>query len=111
MLIFPCITALALLAASEAAPADAASAPPPPPPPPATAEQWGVWELSLTGPSDDDVANPFEDVAFNASFTLANTTTVAIAGFYDGSGTYVVRKPLLRPQAEYFIVALGCGLG
>eukprot|EP00936_MAST-01D_sp_MAST-1D-sp1_P002949 g2949.t1 len=96
MMIFSCIALLASLAASEAAPAVFASYP-------TTAEQWGVWELMLRGPSDGDVVNPFVDVSFNASFTLgdtntsSNATTIAVAGFYDGSGTYVLRfSPPLR---------------
>ena len=68
MMIFSCIALLASLAASEAAPAVFASYP-------TTAEQWGVWELMLRGPSDGDVVNPFVDVSFNASFTLGDTNT------------------------------------
>ena len=31
-------------------------------------ERWGQWELNLTGPSD---GNPFIDIEFNATFSLA----------------------------------------
>jgi hypothetical protein len=66
-----------------------------PPAPPANATQWGVWELSLIGPSDADVGNPFADVTFGAEFTLASSgssnQSLTAAGFYDGEGTYVVR--------------------
>jgi len=52
-----------------------------------TAEQWGVFELSLPGPSD---GNPFMDINFSASFTQGDST-IKTDGFYDGGGIYRVR--------------------
>ncbi|HEY1381707.1 MAG TPA: DUF5060 domain-containing protein [Gemmataceae bacterium] len=53
----------------------------------ATAEQWGVYEITLTGPA---TGNPFTDVTLSARFTHGDRTVTA-AGFYDGDGTYRVR--------------------
>lgn len=52
-----------------------------------TVEQWGVFEVSLTGPTN---GNPFLDVMFSATFTQGDTAVKA-NGFYDGDGTYRVR--------------------
>lgn len=55
---------------------------------PATAvEQWGVFELSLAGPSD---GNPFVDVSLKARFS-DGSQSVEVDGFYDGDGQYKVR--------------------
>jgi hypothetical protein len=50
-------------------------------------ERWGIFELSLEGPSD---GNPFLDVAFGARFRYKNRV-VEPDGFYDGEGVYRVR--------------------
>jgi hypothetical protein len=50
-------------------------------------EQWGLFELSLSGPS---TGNPFKDVTLTAAFTLEHRT-VHVTGFYDGEGTYRIR--------------------
>src|ERR1700733_3917389 len=50
-------------------------------------EQWGLYEISLKGPS---TGNPFHDVALSAQFTQAHRT-VEVKGFYDGDGTYRIR--------------------
>ena len=50
-------------------------------------EQWGIFELSLSGPSD---GNPFLDVDIGAEFTNGNRTA-NVGGFYDGDGIYKVR--------------------
>ncbi len=50
-------------------------------------EQWGVWELELSGPKE---GNPFVDVRFSAEFSNG-TKTVEVDGFYDGEGVYRVR--------------------
>lgn len=50
-------------------------------------EQWGVFEVSLPGPTN---GNPFTDVPFGARFTFEHRTVEA-AGFYDGNGVYKVR--------------------
>jgi hypothetical protein len=54
---------------------------------PESAEQWGIFELELRGPSD---GNPFLDVAVSATFT-DGSRAVAVDGFYDGEGVYRVR--------------------
>src|SRR5476651_2277454 len=53
----------------------------------ATTEQWGIFELTLPGPS---AGNPFTEVELSARFTQG-ATTVNATGFYDGDGTYRVR--------------------
>ena len=50
-------------------------------------ERWGMFELSLPGPSG---GNPFKDVALVAEFTQEHRTVTA-KGFYDGDGVYRVR--------------------
>jgi len=52
-----------------------------------TVEQWGVYEIKLTGPA---TGNPFAEVQVSAQFTQAGTTVEA-KGFYDGNGVYRVR--------------------
>ena len=50
-------------------------------------EQWGVFDLTLKGPTD---GNPFTDVYLSAQFTQGTNVVVA-NGFYDGDGIYRVR--------------------
>lgn len=50
-------------------------------------EQWGVFELSLNGPSS---GNPYLEVNFKANFEN-DSQTISVPGFYDGKGTYKVR--------------------
>ena len=50
-------------------------------------EQWGLFELSLPGPSN---GNPFNEVAFQVRFEGPGRNFVA-DGFYDGDDTYVLR--------------------
>src|ERR1700761_3324713 len=50
-------------------------------------EQWGLFEVSLPGPS---AGNPFKEVTLTARFSLEHRT-VQVTGFYDGDGTYRVR--------------------
>jgi hypothetical protein len=54
---------------------------------PKTVEQWGIFEIALTGPTN---GNPFLNVQFSARFTQGDST-VAANGFYDGDGVYRVR--------------------
>jgi hypothetical protein len=49
-------------------------------------EQWGIYEVSLRGPTN---GNPFLDVQFSARFSLGDTN-IDVDGFYDG-GIYRVR--------------------
>ena len=69
-----------LLALLFSLPVGAAGAPPP-------VERWGVFELTLQGPS---AGNPFLDVRFGARFRFRNRV-VETDGFYDGAGIYKVR--------------------
>ncbi len=50
-------------------------------------EQWGLFEVALTGPT---AGNPFKDVKLTATFTLEHRT-VQVTGFYDGEGAYRIR--------------------
>jgi hypothetical protein len=50
-------------------------------------EQWGIFELTLEGPS---TGNPFLEVNFGATFRCAERVVEA-KGFYDGDGLYRVR--------------------
>ncbi len=50
-------------------------------------ECWGVFEVSLKGPSD---GNPFVDVHLSARFKQGDQVFTP-EGFYDGDGTYKVR--------------------
>lgn len=50
-------------------------------------EQWGRFEVSLSGPS---AGNPFTEVEISARFTQGDKS-VNVPGFYDGDGTYRVR--------------------
>ena len=54
---------------------------------PQTVEQWGLFEVSLKGPSD---GNPFTEVRFTATFTNGEKA-IEVPGFYDGAGVYRVR--------------------
>ena len=53
-----------------------------------TAEQWGVTELTIDGPSH---RNPFVDVELSAEFTGEDARPLTVGGFYDGDGTYRIR--------------------
>ncbi len=52
-----------------------------------TVERWGVFELSLSGPSG---GNPFTDVDLCAEFSQ-NGRIFQPEGFYDGDGVYRIR--------------------
>lgn len=54
---------------------------------PAQAEQWGVYEIELKGPSH---GNPFTEVSLHAEFSSGDKT-VRMGGFYDGDGIYRIR--------------------
>jgi len=53
----------------------------------APVEQWGIFEVELSGPT---TGNPFTEVDLSARFTQAEKT-VTVSGFYDGDGTYRIR--------------------
>lgn len=50
-------------------------------------EQWGLYEVTLKGPTN---GNPFTDVRLAARFTQG-TNSVEASGFYDGDGVYRMR--------------------
>ena len=53
-------------------------------------ERWGILEVSLEGPPDGKVGNPFIDVELGAQFRHKNRV-VEPDGFYDGDGIYRIR--------------------
>src|SRR6187399_913033 len=52
-----------------------------------TVEQWGMYEVTLKGPTN---GNPFLDVRFAARFAQGYDS-IEVPGFYDGAGNYRVR--------------------
>ena len=54
---------------------------------PATAEQWGVFEITLAGPAE---GNPFTDVELAARFSHGDRV-LRVGGFYDDAGVYKIR--------------------
>ena len=52
-----------------------------------TVEQWGVYEISMNGPS---AGNPYMDNSLEATFTNGRHN-VTMPGFYDGNGIYKIR--------------------
>ena len=50
-------------------------------------EQWDVFEIKLTGPSE---GTPFIDVELKAVFKT-NNKSIEVPGFYDGNGIYYIR--------------------
>jgi hypothetical protein len=63
------------------------------PAPAASIEQWGLFEISLPGPS---TGNPYKEVTLTATFSLEHRTQ-QVTGFYDGEGTYRIR---FSPDAQ-----------
>jgi hypothetical protein len=63
-----------------------------------TVEQWGMFELSLKGPTN---GNPFLEVHFAAHFVQGENST-DVTGFYDGDGVYRVRfMPTRKGEWQY----------
>lgn len=52
-----------------------------------TVEKWGLFEVSLKGPS---AGNPFTEQSVSATFRSKNEI-VTVDGFYDGDSVYKVR--------------------
>jgi hypothetical protein len=50
-------------------------------------EQWGMFEITLNGPS---TGNPFTEVSLSAEFTSGGII-LKPDGFYDGAGVYTIR--------------------
>ena len=65
--------------------------------PQVSVEQWGLYEIALAGPTNE---NPFTDVDFSARFTQG-TNAVEANGFYDGDGVYRVHF-MPEQQGEWF---------
>src|SRR5438094_6324198 len=62
-------------------------------------EQWGVFELTLTGPTG---GNPFVDAELTGHFSQGNHH-LTVRGFYDGQGAYKVRfMPDRTGEWQYF---------
>jgi hypothetical protein len=65
---------------------------------PAAVEQWGVFEVALTGPQ---AGNPYLDVQLSAKFTQGRSN-LTVAGFYDGDGRYKIHfMPSAKGQWRY----------
>ena len=65
-------------------------------------EQWGVFELALTGNAE---GNPFQEVQLSAHFSYKHRT-VEVDGFYDGDGVYRVRfMPDVQGEWRYHTVS------
>jgi hypothetical protein len=67
-------------------------------------ERWGIFEVSLSGPSE---GNPFLEVNLGARFRFKNKE-ISIEGFYDGNGIYKIR---FMPDSEgewSFITSSNC---
>ena len=52
-----------------------------------TTEQWGFFEIVLSGPQ---AGNPFLEVELQATFSYKHRN-VEVDGFYDGEGMYKIR--------------------
>jgi len=52
-----------------------------------TVEQWGIFDLPLTG---TETGNPFTDIELSAQFT-SSQRSMLVHGFYDGNGTFRIR--------------------
>ena len=56
-------------------------------PSPNSVEKWGLYEVSLQGPSS---GNPYTEVQLTAEFS-SGKQRINVTGFYDGDGTYKIR--------------------
>ena len=64
----------------------------------ATVERWGVFELTLAGPS---TGNPYLDVQWSATFSQGGRS-IKVPGFWDSGGTYTLRfSPPATGQWSY----------
>ena len=66
------------------------------------AEQWGVTELRIDGPSH---GNPFVDVELSAEFASEDARHMTVGGFYDGEGTYRIRFQAPSAGAWTYVTA------
>ncbi len=67
-------------------------------------EQWGVFEVSLSGPTN---GNPFTEVQFSARFFQGPQSVIA-DGFYDGGGSYRVRFMPDKPGEWHYLTRSSC---
>ncbi|MCS7459764.1 DUF5060 domain-containing protein [Paenibacillus doosanensis] len=67
-------------------------------------EQWGRFELALSGPSG---GNPYRDVRLIATFQYKNRR-LEPEGFYDGDGTYKIRFMPDEPGVWRFVTRSSC---
>jgi Domain of unknown function (DUF5060)/Domain of unknown function (DUF5605)/Protein of unknown function (DUF4038) len=63
-------------------------------------EQWGLFEIELSGPSE---GNPFLDVEVSAVFSQDDGHSVVVPGFYDGDGVYRVRFMPEMPGEWHYV--------
>ena len=67
-----------------------------------SAEQWGLWEIEIPGPS---TGNPFIEQTIKAVITGKNETK-EIDGFYDGNGKYKVRfMPSFQGEYQFHVTS------
>jgi len=70
-------------------------------------KQWGVYEVTLKGPTN---GNPFLDVRFAARFAQGYDS-IEVPGFYDGDGNYRVRfSPEKQGAWKYETISSAPGL-
>ncbi len=69
-----------------------------------TVEQWGLFELTLQGPTN---GNPFLDVRFSARF-YQGEISIEASGFYDGGGQYRVRFMPGKPGLWHYTTHCSC---
>jgi len=70
-------------------------------------EQWALYELALTGPTN---GNPFLEVHFAARFAQGYDS-IEVPGFYDGNGVYRVRfMPNRQGQWSYTTLSSAAAL-
>lgn len=63
-----------------------------------TAERWGIWEVTVHGPSE---GNPFTEQKISVRIQSKNEKK-CIEGFYDGDGIYKVRfMPSFKEKYEF----------
>lgn len=67
-------------------------------------ERWGIFELTLEGPSN---GNPFTDIRLCAVFKKELTYGEA-EGFYDGNGNYVIRFMPEEDGVWTYLTASNC---
>ena len=68
-----------------------------------TVEKWDFLEIELEGPS---TGNPYKEVYLQALFTIGDSTSFDIKGFYNGNGIYKIRfMPNIEGEWTYRITS------